>query len=310
MTLGSGMYKVLEEHAPKITAIDEDIKILGLKNPIYLVIIGFATRKVLEACRKFNKEIHRILVIEPDMGRFKATLEREFVADLIDDENIDFVVGIPLEELQVNIYKLFAKADTKQGPAPTRCLQPEIIVDPFAYPGADGKQHPEAERIITSITSASKQVFTSMGCSADTYSRWHQTARNFGNLHNAYKISELFGKFPDTPTIVVGGGPSVEQFIEAYHKYDLGKKAVVIACDAVLRRLLKENIRPHIVTRCERKFTTIFGDLTKEDTKGVFYCAYTWTPPEFFDLFEDKFVCFRDNGVNGWTGYKPGSINV
>jgi len=148
-----------------------------------------------------------------------------------------------------------------------------------------------------------------MGCVSDNYARWKQTFRNIENIKNSYRIGALFEKFNNFPIIVLGAGPSMQEFIDAYKKYPELSRCLIIACDASLQRLLKEGIRPHIVTRCERKRTTIFGDLTKKDTRGVIYAGYSWTPPEFFDLFDEKFMVFRDNGINNWTGFKPGSVN-
>jgi len=249
------------------------------------------------------------MIIEPDISVFHQTIQRELVTDLIADTTLDLIVGVPMEELGVHIYKAFSKTDDKTGPRPSKCANPEIICDPFVYGPKDGKNHPLAEEIIKKVQDASRQVFLSMGCASDTFSRWEQTARNFQNLQDCYKIGELFEKFNEVPSIVVGAGPSMEDFIKAAKTYDLTKKALIISCDAALPRLLGEGIRPHIVTRCERKFTTIFNKVRKDDTKDVFYAGYSWTPPEFFNLFDQKFMMFRDNGVNKWTGYNPGSVN-
>jgi hypothetical protein len=273
------------------------------------VIIGFSTAKVLEAARKANKSIQRVLVIEPNMEVFHALVKREYIGEIIEDERVDLLIDVPQEELPVQIQKIFSRTTGKLGPAPSICLQPEIFVDPFSFPPKDKEAQEVANRIIKTVQDASKQVFLSMGCAADTFSRWEQTIRNEKNIQDAYKIGSLFGKFKDIPAIVVGGGPSTEQFIEAAKKYNLQNRAIIIACDASLKRLLNEGITPHLVTRCERKFTTIFSGLDREKTKDVYYAAYSWTPPEFFDLFDNKFMIFRNNGVNEWTGYQPGAVN-
>jgi hypothetical protein len=293
----------------KPTGIDDDITLQGLKNPVYLVLIGFATRKILDAARKSTKSIHRVLIIEPSMETFHALIKREYIGDIIEDEKVDLLVDVPMEDLPVQIQKIFSRTTGKLGPNPALCLNPEIFEDPFSFPPKDKETKELSNRIIKIVQDASKQVFLSMGCAADTFSRWEQTIRNEKNIQEAYKIGSLFGKFKDIPAIVVGGGPSTEQFIEAAKKYDLQNRAIIIACDASLKRLLKEGITPHLVTRCERKFTTIFSGLDREKTKDVYYVAYSWTPPEFFDLFDNKFMVFRNNGVNEWTGYQPGAVN-
>ncbi len=275
---------------------------------MYLVIIGFATRAFVDAARKSKKEICSILIVEPDVRVFHQTLKREYIVDLIQDENIDILVGIPPGELGWHVYKAFT-ATPKAGPRASKAQALEFIQDTFVYPVIDGKHHPTVTETIQIVSEASKQVYLSMGCASDTFYRWEQTHRNIDTIQNSYQVKSLFDKFKDIPVIVVGGGPSVEDFIKACKEYDLTKKALIICVDASLPRLLREGIRPHMVTRCERKFTTIFQNLKKDDTKDIYYAAYPWTPPEFFELFENKIMLFRDNGVCRWTEYDPGSVN-
>jgi len=117
------------------------------------------------------------------------------------------------------------------------------------------------------------------------------------------------GKFGDMPIVVVGGGPSIEDFIVACKKYDLTKKALIISCDASLRRLLKEGIRPHLVVRCERKLTQIFDGVEKKDLQDIFYIAYPWCDPVYFDLFPESFMVYRNNGICNFLGTKNLEVN-
>ena len=98
-------------------------------------------------------------------------------------------------------------------------------------------------------------------------------------------------------------------WIEAYGKNESYKNSLIIAPDAVLYKLIKNNIKPHLVVRCERKYTSIFKGVTKDMTDGIYYCMYPWTPPEFVPLFDDIFYLFRKNGVCLFTGLNHGSID-
>jgi len=83
--LGPGIEDVLKKHAEKPIATDDDIQIKGLVNPIYLVIVGFSTPKIIEAVRRESKKIYNILVIEPDMGIFHQTIKRYNCLDIFKD---------------------------------------------------------------------------------------------------------------------------------------------------------------------------------------------------------------------------------
>lgn len=297
--------------APEIPLPQEDsIKIEGFKNPLYLVIIGFATPRVLEAARRSKKEIAHILVIEPSLGHFHQTLKRDWVGDLTKDESIEFLIGIEPRDMMPYLYKIFTKSDAKLGSRATKCANPEIIVDPFAYPPVDGKNNPIADQISKIVIDSVHQVFLSMGCSSDSFNRLEQTINNEKSLQDCYRIQPLFEKFSQTPAIVLGAGPSLDDFIKEYKLGGIEDKALIIACDASLGLLLKNGIKPHIVTRCERKFTKIFNGIKKENTEDIFYAAYPWCSPEYFDLFSESFMLFRSNGVCRFTHpFDPGNVN-
>ncbi len=301
---GPELLKKLSDIDPVETPIDTDIKVKGLKNPQCLVIIGFATKLLLQSVLKTKKQIAKILIVEPNLGVFKSTLMREYMGDIVKDNRVEFLLGIPAEEMVPHLYELFTRAGKDGTNWLPVCQSPEIIVDPFLYP-----KHKDADKLSQSVLDGAKQAFLAMGCAADSMYRWERLIQNLDNIDNSWKILPFFKKFENVPVVVVGGGPSVKEFLNAYHKYNLKDKCLIIACDAVLRLLLENKIRPHIVTRCERKFTHILRGVEKKDTKGIYFAAYPWVYPGYFDLFDDCLMVFRDNGVCTWSGYKPGSVN-
>lgn len=305
---GKPMAKLLLDNPEKPVAID-DVVIGGLKNPCFLFIIGCSTTRLLEQALKSNKDIKYITIIEPDIGRFHALMKREYLEKLSDTKTIDVILGVKNEDLITDLYNAFSQFNAPNGPKASVAQCIEFVIDPFAFPFIDGKINPEAQAIIDQVNKASQQIFLAMGCSADSHFRWEQVIRNHKNIFKSYKSKSLFDKFSDIPAIVVGAGPSTKEFIEAARLYNLDKRSLIICCDASLRLLLENNIKPHFVIRCERKLTTIFNGISKENTKGIYYAPYPWTSPEYFDLFHDSFTLFRDNGVCKWSKLDPGSVN-
>ncbi len=289
--------------------VEDDVKVVGIKNPTTAVILGFSTDQVVrQLLNQSEKQVKYIVIIEPNIGVFKQTIQRKYIGDLVKNPMIDWFVGVPLGDLTTVLYKAFSEYDPHQGPRAAITQHPEVIPDPFVFaesgPGDDQLRNDLTQLVLN----ATSQCFLSMGCAPDSYSRWVQTAKNFETLKNAYNGRDLQDKFT-SPVFVVGAGPSMEEFVKYAKEYDLENKSVIIAVDAALRRLLKEGIRPHIVIRCERKLTGIFEGVTKEDTKGILYAAYNWTDVEFFDLFEEKVMLYRGNGVCLWTGYSHLQVN-
>src|SRR3990167_4639631 len=115
----------------KVIPIDNDIRVVGIKSPIYLIILGFSTLNVLKAIRKLKKQIDYVLIIEPDMGRVHQTFRREYIKECFDSEDIDLLIGIPPGEMGPYLHKIFTRQDKKFGSRCGRCQFPEIVVDPF-----------------------------------------------------------------------------------------------------------------------------------------------------------------------------------
>lgn len=256
-----------------------------------------------------DKEVRHIVVIEPDLAVFNNTMKTDYIADLLDHDKVDFILGVTVAQFKAQLFQLFTNLHPKYGSRASTCQHPEVIPDPFIYSDRGIKKIDDGVPYIHAASETAKQSFLAMGCSADSYNRFEQTVRNEENIKTKPEIKHLFKKFTDFPAIIVGAGPSMESFIKECHKNKVHEKSLVIACDASLKRLLKEGIRPHLVTRCERKSSTIFNGVEDYDLRGIYYAAYPWTPPEYFDLFPDSFMLFRDNGVCKWTGFDPGSVN-
>jgi len=286
--------------------IDIDIQ-ANPRNPLVIIQVGFTTRRIIDAIKSKGKRNDVIIIIEPDLGVFKHVMRTENIVDLLTNENIDLKIGLAPDALLAELYRSYVYQSETSLPRAFKIQNSEIIVDPFRWNTPEEKI--EQAKIMEAVKASHKQLELSMGCSEDSFQRWQLMFANAYNMRKGGDISALFDKFEDVPIIVCGGGPSLEDFIAEYRDNQDLKKALIIAADAVLPKLRRAGIRPHIVTRCERKLTTIFQDLKPEDTKGVYYAAYPWTPPEYFDMFEKFFYIFRANGSCLYTKYRNGQIN-
>lgn len=290
------------------TPVDPDIIIQGIKNPLITVFIGLSTRKLIDALKRKKKRVDNIIIIEPRLDVFKELIMTEDVGDLFTDPRVDFLVGLKNEELLTELFKVLAKADQNESISRVgKMLNLEKVVDPFIY--VDLESSKEAQQINQIVDETIKHLELSMGCPDDQGKRWELMIKNRHNMAKSWNISPMWKKFEGKSAIVLGGGPTLQEFIEAYKAHPWMKNCMIIAADAVLHKLIQNDIKPHIITRCERKKTQIFKGVTKDMTKGIYYAAYPWTPPEFFDLFDDHFYLFRNNGVCVFTGIKHGFVD-
>ena len=253
--------------------------------------------RLVEAIRRKKKIVRLICLIEPDISVFKHLVATEDISDMLLDPTIDFIIGNQGETVIPELFKVLTKPMMDKGgiSRTTMISNLEILVDPFSNDTEELKKN--AMWHVELVQQTVQQIRLSMGCPDDQFRRFELLMANKQNMYSSWRIKGLFDKFKDVPAIVLGGGPSLEDFIAAYKKDESLKNSFIIAADAVLRKLLDNGIKPHLVVRCERKLTNIFAGISKEDTKGIYYAAYPWTPPEFFELFEDSFYLFRQNGV-------------
>lgn len=291
----------------KIVEIDKDIVIQGVKNPIVTCLIGFSTRHLYEALRRKKKRIENVIFIEPDIEVFKHLIMTEDISDLLLNPKFEFIVGYPVETLLDKLFKVFSIHDPGSPYSRmTRIQNMERVRDPFTLKGNEELY----DRIDKVITESITHIQLSMGCADDQFRRWEMMLENTSPMEKAWNIKPLYNRFKDVPTIVCGGGPSLTNFIEyAKRNKDIVNKALIIAVDAIANKLIDEGIKPHMVVRCERKLTNIFKGLTKEKTKGIYYCAYPWTSKEFFDLFDNVFYLFRSNGICTYTKIPHANVN-
>jgi len=289
------------------TLIDSNICIRNCNNPLMMVYIGFSTRGLYDSIKRNKKVTRTSIMIEPNLSVFKELLFTEDITDLILDPKIELMMGVNPEDLVNTMIQIFNKFDEGQPYSRvTQILNMEKLRDPFTV-----KNNNDLFSLIdTKVDEAVQQVQLSLGCSDDQFRRWELMYINANEMFNAYNITLLFNKFKDFPCFVLGGGPSLIDFINyAKANPEEIKKSIIIAADAVLPVLGKEGIKPNFVPRCERKLTGIFKDVTPDMVKDVNYVAYPWTPPEFFKIFESTFYAFRSNGACIYTGLPHGRVN-
>lgn len=292
-----GLMEAIQKVPEQIIKIDPQIVLEGVKNPLITTYFGFSTRHLYDAMKRKKKTIRYVCIIEPNIAAFKHLICTEDISDLLTSKTVDFVVGIQGEQLLAELFRMFTQPiDAGMMSRSTMLESMQIIIDPFQYDTEEKRKI--ATSYVELVQDTIHQIRLSMGCSDDQYRRFELLIENKKEICNAWSITGLYDKIGDVPVVVLGGGPSLENFIEEYKKSDSKlKNSFIIAADAVLFKLLQNGIKPNIITRCERKLTNIFKGVTKEMTEGVYYAAYPWTPNEFFKLFDEHFLLFRQNGV-------------
>jgi hypothetical protein len=83
------------------------------------------------------------------------------------------------------------------------------------------------------------------------------TFENLPHLATAPDVGELEGKFKDTPLILVGAGPSLDESIEFLRSAQ--DKAIIVASNSPYRKLINQGIKPHLVVTADPLSPTLAG---------------------------------------------------
>lgn len=134
-------------------------------------------------------------------------------------------------------------------------------------------------------------------------------------IRSTFKNMDLILRYPDISTakcsfknaLLLSAGPSLDaEWGEIKRAYDSGRY-FLIACDVVLKRALKEGVKPHLVVTTERVTGSedFFKGLTEEDVRGVTLCSTLMAHRPVLDLWPGR-LCFvvRRDYPSSWYGFK------
>ena len=85
----------------------------------------------------------------------------------------------------------------------------------------------------------------------DTLMGFRQMVSNLPGMMRSLDFATLQNFYRDVPAIIVGAGPSLDKNVDLLH--EVQNKALIIATDAVTKKLLNMGIRPHITACLERE---------------------------------------------------------
>ncbi|MDR3278949.1 MAG: DUF115 domain-containing protein [Synergistaceae bacterium] len=239
------------------------------ENPLFFLYGIGAPPYLFKAIRELPRGALSMVVVEPNLGLLAYTLHLTHVyLALPEKASLTFVTApdeLPKSRLipgqiesdevlmdrfrkdmfdeammaGVNLYGLF----TVQASASS------------IHEGESDAFKPELEEMSRALSEWTTIRLSMLGNSAqDTLVGMRQMALMVPWLIYGYTYGSLVERFNGRPFIVVSAGPSLDKNFEQLR--DVGDKGVIMATDAVLMKMLKSGIRPHIVGALERGMPT------------------------------------------------------
>ncbi|WP_319402088.1 6-hydroxymethylpterin diphosphokinase MptE-like protein [uncultured Anaeromusa sp.] len=123
-----------------------------------------------------------------------------------------------------------------------------------------------------------------------------QVMRNLKYLPRSKDVRLLKGKFENIPCIIVSAGPSLEKNLTLLHQ--VKDKAIIIATETILERLLDEKIVPHFVTTMERIVQAYeYSYKGKVIPPEVTLIAPPLIEPKIFEEYKGNYIIPMREGV-------------
>lgn len=269
--LAHSLYDPIIE-AKKIT------KKINFKNDSLIFVFGLGMAYHIDEILKKATPSSAIVIFEPLSEVFYNAMSNRDMTEILGDSRVTLLTGMSLERvLTIITYKLkelyFDVAHNIQYIELTYFKKFECNLINFFV------------RLKDFITLSWKSLGN---CHIDHNIGVIQTITNIDSVINNIGINKLTNAYKNKPAIIVASGPSMDKNIE-YLRSAKGR-AIIIACESILSKLLDNNIVPDIVANMERLgiYEFLFLQLKHMIPENIVFAAPALTQPQNLELFREN----------------------
>lgn len=289
--------KYLEEHL-------RGFKLSNVKVPVFCGMgLGYEVQYWLQ----FKSQEHRtqsIIVLEKDPEMFMCAMNVNDLTTIINNPKIHLFVGIPPNQL----YTVFRDFYHKNLAEALMCGATQPV---FLYPSMKiGKEYYlQALQIMFETIWHNIQNFGN--CPEDSLIGLENMLDNVSEIVNNPGINLLYDKFKGKPAVIVATGPSLKKNMHLLK--GLEDKALIISVDASFKFLMKNGIKPHMVTSLEREHQVeqMFNEFNPDDVKDIYMTA---CPVLFNHVYESyvgpKIIVYRNFDHFKWLQIDRGILDI
>ncbi|WP_447972117.1 6-hydroxymethylpterin diphosphokinase MptE-like protein [Nitrospira sp. Kam-Ns4a] len=212
---------------------------------------------------------HVLVICEADPRIFRAALFHQDLTTLLNDPRVHLVVGEDIPRLDFVLFRVAKVMFTADRMHTVRCRASA------KWDGAYYRRIAERVRERLTVLEINRNTIGHLGrrMLANTIENAHLTARMPG-------VARFAGLFKGCPAIIVSAGPSLEKNFELLR--EVKGRAVIIACDTVLRMLVPHGVMPDVTITADPHEATYrkFRDLPM-DPDAILVCH----PANYPDIF-------------------------
>jgi SAM-dependent methyltransferase/tetratricopeptide (TPR) repeat protein len=225
-----------------------------------VVLLGLGLGYLPLAVLSRLKRGHALVICEADPRLFRAALFHQDLTALFNDPRVHLVVGDDTPRLDFVLFRCAKVLFTADRMHTVRCRASA------KWDGAFYRRVADRVRERLTVLEINRNTIGHLGrrMLANTVANAHLTARMPG-------VSRFAGLFKGRPAVIVSAGPSLEKNFERLR--EAKGKAVIIACDTVLRMLVPHGIMPDVTITADPHEATYrkFRDLPM-DPEAILVC--------------------------------------
>lgn len=277
-----------------------DIDKVSLSNTNCVILLGFGLGYyAVELLKRISPDCF-FLIIEQDINIFKAALSSLDLREIIEKQNVDFMVGEHVSEIIPKLVNRFSEQQSNN-------------VQVVAH-SQSTKLYAEYQQIVEGIVKSTKIVQSNTETRLQYGLKWYENS--FKNITSQKKLSGikgLFNKFNDIPAIIISSGPSLDKNIQ-YLKSIKNEKVLLIAVDTALKCLLSHNIKPDFVTSidCQEITSSFFTGIALDD---IYLISPFRIPHSVIEKFHGRAFFCDDKELNFWKEFRKyleglGDVNI
>ncbi len=245
-----------------------------------------------------------IIIIEKDVEMFMCALNITDIRKIIEHKCIQLYIGLAETEMYITFGDYFNKNIANA--LICGATQPVFVYSSMKI----GKEYYlyAINRVYESIYHCIQNYGNDP---EDSLIGLENMLANVGEIVNNPGINKLYDKFKGKPAIVVATGPSLKKNMHLLK--GLEDKALILSVDASFKLLMKNGIKPHMVTSLEREHAVqqFFEKHDKEEVKDVYMTA---CPVLFNHVYESyvgpKIIVYRDFDHFKWLEIDRGILDI
>ena len=289
-----------------IKDVEKQIDALGLRNTRIALFLGFGLG--YEFVYFFNNLIKEqktlyICIVERNPEIFKASLMTRDMRAVIGSDKIRLFVGEDIKRLFPKFVSFFSE---KQKFKYLNAINPVYLNSAIKL---DGGYYLKVSKI---FKKAAKNKISDFGNSPlDSLIGIENMLSNLDEIINNPGINLLKNKFKGKPGIVASTGPSLDKNVHLLKT--VGEKALIVSPEASLAPLLKEGVKPHIITSLERTIPVVdlVRDFDPEVVNDIYLAACPVVDREVFQQYNGpKIIVYRDFDHFRWLNLDKGILDI